>query len=613
MGLWNVRSLQSKLSFFQSLIYSKSFGIFCLTETWLADYIFDKEVIPCGFTVYRRDRGSRGGGVMIVVANSIASTLVPNNFDIEMVTINLTYLQLVITCIYVPPNSSDDYHRDIISSLNFLHSTYNHVVIMGDFNSSDINWTTLSASSTFSHSLCELVFKFNLQQLVTSTTHLRGSILDLVITNSPDLITSMQVDSNICSNFSDHYLITFSTRLCTPIRKTKIFHYSRADLEGLFLYFANQMYSNTMDINSLWLDLRESIKTACNLFIPSSYTSIHSNPPWFTSQTRHNLKCAKSARHRLKKNPSSVLKLRLSNIECLLTCLISTSKENYEANLVNSFHSNPKAVYKHLKHLTTIPEVVTYNSTSATGPIFKANLFNTFFNSVFTGSDFILPPVDELPTPSTQLSSITITYDEVLSCLLKIETGKASGCDRISARVLKMCSGSIAGAVTNLFNLSLSTGCLPQEWKIHRISPIFKSGSRHNVENYRPVSLLCIISKLLEALVYEKIISFVSDRICANQFGFLRNRSSVLQLLLSFSSIINGCEQGYPTDQIFLDFRKAFDSVSHSILLYKLWAFGITGPLWQWFRGYLLNRQHFVEIDSCSLGLLPLVYLRAAF
>ena len=374
MGLWNVRSLQSKLSFFQSLIYSKSFGIFCLTETWLADYIFDKEVIPCGFTVYRRDRGSRGGGVMIVVANSIASTLVPNVFDIEMVTINLTYLQLVITCIYVPPNSSDDYHHDIVSSLNFLFSTYNHVVIMGDFNSSDINWTTLSASSPFSHSLCELVFKFNLQQLVTSATHLRGSILDLVITNSPDLIASMQIDSNICSNYSDHYLISFSilsSRLCTPIRKTKIFHYSRADLEGLFLFFANQMYLNTMDINSLWLDLRESIKTACNLFIPSSYTSIHSNPPWFTSQICHNLKCARSVRCRLKKNPSSVLKLRLSNIECLLTSLISTSKENYEANLVNSFHSNPKAVYKHLKHLTThpsIPEVVTYNSTSAMGP-----------------------------------------------------------------------------------------------------------------------------------------------------------------------------------------------------------------------------------------------------
>ena len=105
--------------------------------------------------------------------------------------------------------------------------------------------------------------------------------------------------------------------------------------------------------------------------------------------------------------------------------------------------------------------------------------------------------------------------------------------------------------------------------------------------------------------MYEKIISFVSDRICANQFGFLRNRSSVSQLLLSFSSIINGCEQGYPTDQIF---RKAFDSVSHSILLYKLWAFGITGPLWQWFRGYLLRRQHFVEIDSCSSGLLPVHY-----
>ena len=100
---------------------------------------------------------------------------------------------------------------------------------------------------------------------------------------------------------------------------------------------------------------------------------------------------------------------------------------------------------------------------------------------------------------------------------------------------------------------------LPQEWKVHQITPIFKSGDPHCVENYRPISLLCILSKVLESIVYSKIIDFVQDTLCQHQFGFLRNRSSVSQLLITFSNIISNCESGLPTDQVFFDFRKAFD------------------------------------------------------
>ena len=105
--------------------------------------------------------------------------------------------------------------------------------------------------------------------------------------------------------------------------------------------------------------------------------------------------------------------------------------------------------------------------------------------------------------------------------------------------------------------------------------------------------------------MYSKIIDFVQDTLCQHQFGFLRNRSSVSQLLITFSNIISNCESGLPTDQVFFDFRKAFDSVSHSILLFKLWHIGITGPLWCWLRNYLSNRQHFVQLDGFSSSLLP--------
>jgi sarcosine oxidase/L-pipecolate oxidase len=211
-----------------------------------------------------------------------------------------------------------------------------------------------------------------------------------------------------------------------------------------------------------------------------------------------------------------------------------------------------------------------------------------------------------MPTPSSQLSSVEFTHDEVYSALMSLDISKACGYDGISAHFIKLCACSLSEYLADLFNLSLSTGSIPSDWKIHQIVPIFKAGNRHNVENYRPISLLCIISKVLESLVYSKVIHFVKDKLCDNQFGFLPGRSSASQLLLSFSSIFKSCDQGRSTDQIFLDFRKAFDSIPHSILLYKLWAVGITGPLWQWFRGYLNDRKHFVKVNSYSSQFLTL-------
>lgn len=111
-------------------------------------------------------------------------------------------------------------------------------------------------------------------------------------------------------------------------------------------------------------------------------------------------------------------------------------------------------------------------------------------------------------------------------------------------------------------------------WKIYKIVPIFKSGDPSNVENYRPISLLSILSKVLESIVYKKVIMFVRSSLSHSQFGFLANCSSVSQLLLSFDKIMSHCDRGLPTDMVYFDFKKAFDSVSHSILLFKLWSIG---------------------------------------
>ena len=132
-----------------------------------------------------------------------------------------------------------------------------------------------------------------------------------------------------------------------------------------------------------------------------------------------------------------------------------------------------------------------------------------------------------------------------------------------------------------------------------------KGSDPFDVRNYRPISLLCILSKLLETIIYDKIIDFVIPQVSSQQFGFLRKRSCVNQLLSFYSEIFSSVDRKIPCDVIFLDFQKAFDSIPHPELLFKLWAHGITGQLWNWFQSYLSNRTHFVYVEGSSSSVLP--------
>ena len=159
----------------------------------------------------------------------------------------------------------------------------------------------------------------------------------------------------------------------------------------------------------------------------------------------------------------------------------------------------------------------------------------------------------------------------------------------------------------NLFSSCLELGDIPSEWKIHKICPVPKSGDLLCVENYRPISLLCITGKVLERIVYDKIIDFIRPKISNHQHGFLQNRSCLTQLLSSFAFIFDKLNNKSVVDVVYLDFKKAFDSVPHDELLFKLWRIGITGPLWHWFKAYLTGRFHYVSIDNVSSPLLPVL------
>ena len=607
------------------LIYSKSISLFCITETWLHENILDNEIIPPGYKIYRRDRKSRGGGILIAIDESIISRIVTSHPTIELLAIEVeTTPKMTVICLYIPPNSSNQYQQHVLDYIISLPDDTD-TMILGDLNTPDINWDTLTSASTFSNSLCSSLYSHNFIQLVKEATHIHGNILDVIITNAPYRLnnTTVHNDSDLKS---DHYLVTSdllsheSTCPHTSVKHKVIFlyHSQRINYEEMEDYLFNRSETftrasaSTSDINCTWRNFKTLMNSACNLFIPTLKLSNKPSPKWFNSNVRHHLNRVHTLRRKHHKVNSNSISVKLSSAEADLEAAIANAKDKYMQNLVSSFRSNPHKLFNHLKQLRQSkfqPKHITDdNHIPITDRHKIAEEFNNFFHSTFSPpSNFFLPDVSNLPTPSRQLNKIDITKADIFEAMQILDVTKTTGCDRIHPKVLKMNTLALLDPIYDLFSTSLQQQTLPLEWKTHKICPVPKKGDRLKVSNYRPISLLCILSKVLESIIYQKIIDFVLQNISEVQFGFIKGRSCLSQLISSFSLIHNALDNKQVVDAVYLDFSKAFDSVSHQELLYKLWRFGITGPLWHWFRNYLTDRSHFVYFDGEQSQSLPVL------
>ena len=169
-------------------------NIFGVTETWLSHHIYDNEILPFGYTIYRKDRDSRGGGVLLAVNKKFSSSLVPSPPDIEVITTRFHNPNPFIICVtYIPPNSGEGYHHSLSNYFTELSKELCPIILIGDFNFPDIDWATLQGTSSTSNRFCELLFQLNFTQLIDQPTHIHGNILDLVITNTEELIHNVTV------------------------------------------------------------------------------------------------------------------------------------------------------------------------------------------------------------------------------------------------------------------------------------------------------------------------------------------------------------------------------------------------------------------------------------
>jgi len=144
-----------------------------------------------------------------------------------------------------------------------------------------------------------------------------------------------------------------------------------------------------------------------------------------------------------------------------------------------------------------------FSSSTASTDLDRATLFNKFFHSVFTASAFDLPSTNHLAHPSISFPDISITPLEVLNTVHSLDPSKSMGIDNMGPKLLHNCALALYLPIHHLFTSSLETGVVSSEWKLHIISPIHKSGDKSKVNNYRPISLLCSLSKVLERIIFN--------------------------------------------------------------------------------------------------------------
>ena len=204
--------------------------------------------------------------------------------------------------------------------------------------------------------------------------------------------------------------------------------------------------------------------------------------------------------------------------------------------------------------------------------------------------------------PSSSFAFSAIMMDKLTASLNKMKTSHGSGNDGIASYFLKIALPIIKGSLCDLFNLSLFSGKFPDCWKIARVAPIFNSGQRDDRSNYRPISVLPFISRLFDKPLYNQFNDYpsTSKLIYRHQSGFRSLHSVVTCLMKNTNDWYLNIDKGEYTGLIFIDLKKAFDTVDHNILLQKLTKYGVNGLENDWFASYLNSRKQFCKVYGVS-------------
>ena len=361
-----------------------------------------------------------------------------------------------------------------------------------------------------------------------------------------------------------------------------------------------QMLDQSCSVDVYWDVLSMKLNECIEKFVPLRRVVLFSKP-----------KCLKHIRKLLllKKKWFHKNRVKYNKIAKEYELAVKSFYDYRESYVINSNDLSKLYSYVNMKlcHTLSIPPLMKSDGSLATMDYDKCNVFNDYFSSVFTTDNGVLP-IFHPAVSSIQVSQqVEFTYDNVICALNRLPSKYSRTPDGFPAGFLKSVAPGIAIPLSRLFRLSMDCGDIPLSWKKAMVCPIFKKGSRKLPSNYRPVSLTSVCCKVMESIVCESMVTFLRSNslISKDQFGFLARRSTCTQLLMTLNEWTLHTDFGDKVDSVYIDFAKAFDSISHTKLLHKVECYGFSSSLVKWLSSFLTNRSQQVYIGQSLSSSLP--------
>ena len=609
--LQNVRSLPKNCDELNIYIESQHTkpAFICLTETWLKPH-HDKNIFSLNNydVIKSSERKQRGGGVGIYVKSGLETktlgTLNENCIQAITLEANKSLQNLVITCIYVPPSCVRDHTFEKLQ--NYLTQLVikpdSKHLLCGDFNINFLKSTNKKVQLEDLLNSFGLIFSSN--KIPTRENQKSGTVIDAFFSNFNAKTTVSKTD------ISDHN--TLFTSIPIGIDKTEHDHFfSRpwAKLENpqflknietelvRKLNHFNATIGNFPVEHSMQI-LNEILQELIHKFLPLKLSKPRSKC-WIDNKVK-NEAIKKNNLWRVAKQLKTEESKKAYQKQCnYLKNLVRNKMRNYYQNKLNSEHrKNSKNFFQVFNEITGRDKKENVNRKNL-----NPDEFNDFFATIGSklASKFTPTTTTNIPqVPHTMFLNPTNTK-EVLFILKSLKNKYSQDSYGINYFFLKKIGEIIAPVLVELFNKCFSEGNFPRSLKRAKITPIYKDGSQADPENYRPISLLPSLGKILEKLLLDRLNSFLrKHKILSNsQFGFRSNRSTV-DALMNFVEEIRKTwdNQNTVTKCTFVDLKKAFDTVDHKILLNKCASYGLRGHVLKILESYLKDRYQFTTIGE---------------